>query len=268
MLRKILDHLRWYEPRIAVLWALITLAGWLAFDWSLLWPGLVALILMAIAVDSVIRPSSNWFITTISHGLRGERQVALSFDDGPDAIITPLVLDELKRHSARASFFVIGQALTQHPELGRRIVAEGHVIANHSWQHSYMQNFHLRRWQNEELKRCESSIEAITGRPSLRLYRPPVGMKTADQARAAMDLGLKVVAWSVHSRDTVAPDPTAIARRVLRKVRGGDIILLHDGDRVPGRRRTCPEALRLILIGLREKGLDCVTLTELLGPNP
>ncbi|MFI4967118.1 MAG: polysaccharide deacetylase family protein [Gammaproteobacteria bacterium] len=268
MLRNILDHLRWYEPRIAVLWTLIALVGWSVLGWPLLWPGLVALVLMVIAVDSVVRPGSSWFVTTISHGPRGSRQVALSFDDGPDAAVTPLLLDELKRHGARASFFVIGQSLAQHPELGRRIVAEGHVIANHSWQHSYMQNFHLRRWQQEELKRCEIGIEAITGRPSLRLYRPPVGMKTADQARAAIDLGLRVVAWSVHSRDTVSPDPTAISRRVLRKVRGGDIILLHDGDRMPGRRKTCPEALRLILIGLREKGLDCVTLTELLGPNP
>jgi peptidoglycan/xylan/chitin deacetylase (PgdA/CDA1 family) len=268
MLHNILQHLRWYEPRIAVLWTLMVLVGWLGLGWPLLWPGLVALVLMAIAVDSVVRPGSSWFVTTLTHGPRGSNQVALTFDDGPDAIVTPAVLEILAEHRAHASFFVIGRTLAEQPELGRRMVAEGHLVANHSWQHSYLQNFRLRRWQDEELIRCERSIEAVTGRPSSRLYRPPVGMKTGDQARAAIGLGLRVVAWSVHSRDTVVPDPQAIARRVLRNLQGGDIILLHDGDRVPGRRKTCPEALRLILAGLREKGLECVTLTELLGPTP
>jgi peptidoglycan/xylan/chitin deacetylase (PgdA/CDA1 family) len=194
--------------------------------------------------------------------------VALTFDDGPDPEVTPAVLDELKRHGARASFFVIGKSLAARPALGRRMSAEGHVVANHSWQHSYMQNFRLHRWQAEELTRAERAIETATGHPSTRLYRAPVGMKTGDLARAVEALGLRVVAWSVHSRDTLDPDPAAMARRVLRHIRGGDIVLLHDGSRVPGGHKQCAEAVRLILAGLREKGLKCVTLTELLGPTP
>jgi peptidoglycan/xylan/chitin deacetylase (PgdA/CDA1 family) len=263
--KKICWSLRWYQPRIAFFYTLAVLVGWLWLGWPLLWPGLLALVLMAIAVDSVVRAGSSWFIATASHGARDSNKVALTFDDGPDPEVTPAVLDELKRHGAHATFFVIGQALEAHPELGRRIVAEGHVLANHSWQHSYLQNFRLKSWQQQEIARGEQAIEEITGQPSTRLYRPPVGMKTGDHARAIGALGLKVVAWSVHSRDTVDPDPQSMARRVLRSIRGGDIVLLHDGDRVPGKRQSCAPAVRLILAGLREKGLECVALTGLPG---
>jgi peptidoglycan/xylan/chitin deacetylase (PgdA/CDA1 family) len=264
-----LNKLHWWlrlsQPRIAFLYTLLVLGGWLWLGWPLLWPGLVALLMWGVAVDSVVRADSSWFVHTVSHGSRGGKQVALTFDDGPDPEVTPAVLDELKRHGARATFFVIGQELEAHPELGRRILAEGHVIANHSWQHSYMQNFRLKEWQQQEIARGEQAIEMVTGRPSTRLYRPPVGMKTGDLARAIGALGLKVVAWSVHSRDTVDPDPESMARRVLRKVRSGDIVLLHDGDRVPGKRKSCAPAVRLILDGLQAKGLECVALTELPG---
>jgi peptidoglycan-N-acetylglucosamine deacetylase len=267
-LRSLSLELRRYEPRIAVAYTLSILAGWLGFGWPLLWPGLVALLLWIIAVDGVMRPSSGLFIETVTHGPRGSGLVALTFDDGPDPEVTPALLDELKRGGASATFFMVGTALAAWPELGRRMLAEGHVVANHSWQHSYMQSFRLHRWQTEELLRAERGIETATGRPSTKLYRAPVGMKTGDLARAAADLGLRVVAWSVHSRDTFHPDPQAMARRVLRRIRGGDIVLLHDGGRVPGGRKHCVEAVRLILAGLREKGLKCVTLTELLGPTP
>jgi len=257
--------LRWYQPRIAFLYSLLVLAGWLWLGWPLLWPGLVALLSMAVAVDSVVRAGSGWFIATATHGARDSGKVALTFDDGPDPEVTPALLDELKRHGAKATFFVIGQQLATHPELGQRIVAEGHLLANHSWQHSYLQNFRLRDWQMQEIARAEHAIEAATGHPSSRLYRPPVGMKTGDQARAIGALGLKVVAWSIHSRDTVDPDPKSMARRVLRRIRGGDVVLLHDGDRVPGKRKSCVPAVRLILEGLKAKGLESVALTELPG---
>lgn len=267
-LHRLYWSLRWYEPRIALAYTLLVLAGWLWLGWPLLWPGLVALLLMGLAVDSVVRATSSWFVATVSHGPRDCDAVALSFDDGPDPEVTPAVLDELKRQGARATFFVIGRQLTEHPDLGRRIAAEGHVVANHSWQHSYLQNFRLHAWQLAEIGRCEQAIAEVLGRPSTRLYRPPVGMKTGDQARAIGALGLKVIAWSVHSRDTVDRDAGSMARRVLKSIRGGDIVLLHDGDRVPGRRASCPEAVRLILEGLREKGLRAVTVPELLGDSP
>jgi peptidoglycan/xylan/chitin deacetylase (PgdA/CDA1 family) len=264
-LKQLYWWLRWHQPRIAFFYTLLVLAGWLWLGWPLLWPGLLALLLMAVAVDSVVRAGSSWFIATVSHGSRGGNRVALTFDDGPDPEVTPALLDELKRHGARATFFVIGKHLEAYPELGRRMVAEGHVLANHSWQHSYLQNFRLREWQQQEIGRGEQLIEAVTGRPSTRLYRPPVGMKTGDQARAIGALGLKVVAWSVHSHDTVDPDAAAMARRVLKRIRGGDVVLLHDGDRVPGKRKDCVPAVRLILEGLRAKGLQSVALTELPG---
>jgi peptidoglycan/xylan/chitin deacetylase (PgdA/CDA1 family) len=268
LLQQTRGWVRWHIPPIAIMSSLVALGGWWWLGWPLLWPGLLALLLVAISVDGVTRASSSLFITTASHGSRGGNKVAITFDDGPDPMVTPAVLDTLAQYRARATFFVIGRTLMEQPALGRRIVAEGHVVANHTWQHSYFQNFRLWRWQTEEIARCERSIEEVTGRASTRLYRPPVGMKTGEHARAITGLGLKVIAWSVHSQDTIDPNPPRMARRVLKRVRSGDIILLHDGDRVPGQRSACVPALKLILEGLRKKGLESVTLTELPGLAP
>src|SRR6185503_7659080 len=198
-----------------------------------------------------------------THGPRGRGQVAITFDDGPDPEVTPAVLEVLKQHGMHATFFVVGRELAAQPELGRRMAEEGHVVANHSWQHAYWQNFRHAVWQEAELRRGEEAIETVTGKPSTRLYRPPVGLKIGELGRAVTQSGLTLVAWSVHSRDSFDPDPERIARRVLRRVRDGDIVLLHDGYNNRGERRDrCPRALALILSGLRERGLTCVTVTE------
>src|SRR6185437_16190776 len=111
------------------------------------------------------------------------------------AEVTPAVLDVLKANGARATFFIIGKKLAAQPALGRRMAEEGHVVANHSWQHSYSQNFRLAAWQSAEIARCEETIEAVTGRKSAELYRPPVGLKIGELGRAVAKSGLTLVAW-------------------------------------------------------------------------
>jgi peptidoglycan/xylan/chitin deacetylase (PgdA/CDA1 family) len=94
-------------------------------------------------------------------------------------------------------------------------------------------------------------------------------VKSPPFVEAARAKRLTMVAWSLHSRDTFFPDPARVAARVLRRIRPGDIVVLHDGHDVPGRHRTdCARAVPLILTGLRERGLDCVTISELLRPSP
>lgn|GEM_PF-360869 len=264
-----LRHLRWLAPRAVIAYSLLVLAGALFLGWPLLVPGLVALFLIAFMVDAFARPASNLFYPTLTHGPRGGKRVALSFDDGPDPEETPAVLDVLAEFRAKGSFFVIGKSLATQPTLARRMLAEGHVLGNHSWQHSPWQNFYLTKRHSEEMARCEEAIAKLTGTGNQALYRPPVGLKSPELGRAAWKRGLTLVAWSVHSRDTFDRDPGSIARRVLRRVQDGDIILLHDGHHVPGgQRRHCADALRLILEGLRDKGFECVTVPELLGLPP
>ncbi len=237
-----------------------------AFGASKLSIGLPALFL-ALFADGVGRPGSSVLYPTWRHGPRNGRRVALSFDDGPDPEVTPVVLDALARHGARATFFAIGRWLEAHPQIARRVLAEGHELGNHSWKHSRWEGFSTPREQIAEIERGERAIAAIAGNGVQPLYRAPFGVKTPPFVVAAHAKRLTMVAWSLHSRDTRTTDPTLVAARVLRRIRPGDIVLMHDGHDLPGRHRTvCARAVPLILDGLRERKLECVTVSELLGP--
>ncbi|MGH8274280.1 MAG: polysaccharide deacetylase family protein [Gammaproteobacteria bacterium] len=228
--------------------------------------GIPAIILAGLLAYGIFHPGSSLLYPTVTHGPRERACVALTFDDGPDPEVTPRVLDALARHGAHATFFVIGRALAEQPELARRIAAEGHTLGNHSWRHSRRQNFYRRKNFEREIERGEEAICALTGE-SQPLYRPPIGIKSPALARIAYRRGMRVVAWSLHGRDTHERGSERIAARILKKVRPGDIILMHDGHDLPGKNRpACAEAVELILQGLKKRNLDCVTLPELLQP--
>jgi peptidoglycan-N-acetylglucosamine deacetylase len=260
-----LQALRWNLHHVVNIGILLCVIGILMFGWSGLWLGIPVLLLALVLADGIARPGSNLFYPTITHGPRDAKRVALTFDDGPAPDMTPEVLDVLAEYGVRATFFVIGKTLAAQPVLARRMVDEGHVVANHSWQHSRLQNFYFSKWHAREIAHGIHAIAAVTGSAPSSLYRPPVGLKSWALGRVAWQHGLILVAWSLHSHDTRLPNPECIAQRVLKKVRGGDIVLLHDGHDLPGGRRPfCAAALRLILQGLRERGLECVTVPELL----
>ncbi|MBS1104840.1 MAG: putative xylanase/chitin deacetylase [Deltaproteobacteria bacterium] len=227
--------------------------------------GLPTGLFFALLADGIARPGSSVFYPTVTHGPRDGERVALSFDDGPDPEVTPAVLDALAKHGAHATFFTIGQLLVAHPQLARRIVVEGHELGNHSWRHSRWQNFFGAGEQAREIERGAQAIAGVTGSQVKPLYRPPIGLKSPPLARAAYQQQLTLVAWSLHSRDTRTADPKRIAQRVLQRIRPGDIVLMHDGHDLPGRHRpACAQATPLILQGLSEKGLQCVSVSELL----
>lgn len=254
----------WHHLSLAYI--VIAVFGIVAFAWPPVVLGAIAVALAALVTDAIARPGSSLFYPTVRHGPRGDRRVALTFDDGPDPATTPAVLAALAETQARATFFVIGKALAAQPDLARRIAAAGHALGNHSWRHSRWQNLRGARSHLDEIDRCQRAVCAVAGTAAPILYRPPIGLKSGGLASAAWRRRVTIVAWSLHSRDTRLADPRRIARRVLARVRGGDIILLHDGHDLPGRRRPhCAEAVRLIVHGLRERGFECVTVPELLG---
>lgn len=226
--------------------------------------GIPALLLATLLAWGIFRPGSRLLYPTTTRGSRESNHVALTFDDGPDPDTTPSVLDLLARHNARATFFVIGSKLAEHPKLARRMIAGAHTIGNHTWQHSRWQNFYPRRTFEREIERGEQAIMALS-RDTRPLYRPPVGIKTPTLARIAYRRSMHIVAWSLHSHDSRLHDPERIAQRVLEKVRPGDIILMHDGHDLPGKSRpVCAESLELILRGLKERNLESVPVPELL----
>jgi peptidoglycan-N-acetylglucosamine deacetylase len=221
---------------------------------------------LAVLTDGIFRPSSSVLYPTISRGPRTLPQVALTFDDGPDPEVTPLVLDALGRSGARATFFVIGRHLERHTAIAARAVAEGHELGNHSWMHSYFQNFYRTGQHRADVERSTRLIQQLSGTTTEPLYRAPVGLKSPPLARVAHARKLTVIAWSLHSRDTMTRDHKSIVARVLSRVGPGDIVLMHDGHERDGEHRhRGAAALPLILSGLQARGLRCVTVSNLLG---
>jgi peptidoglycan-N-acetylglucosamine deacetylase len=234
------------------------------FGASSLGLALPAAAFVALLMDGVFRPSSSTLYSTVSHGSRNEPKVALTFDDGPDPEVTPRVLDLLREYDARATFFMIGHLLEQASDIGDRAAREGHEIGNHSWQHSYVQNFFSTRAHLDDIERSERLIRRVAPSDVSPLFRAPVGFKSPELARAAHARSLKIIAWSIHSRDTIDRNPRRIAERVLRRIQPGDIVLMHDGHPTAGaHRRQVIEALPLILAGLRTRGLQAVTVSDL-----
>ncbi len=158
-----------------------------------------------------------------------ERQLALTFDDGPDPAVTPRVLDQLDRHRARASFFCIGESVRRHPALAREIVARGHRIENHSYHHSKAFSLYGPLRQRSEIVRAQATIADVVGREP-GLFRAPAGLRNAFLEPILQREGLRLVSWTRRGFDTVSRDPRRVAAKLIRGLAAGDILLLHDGD--------------------------------------
>ena len=190
--------------------------------------------------------------------------IAMTFDDGPSATLTPKLLDLLAAHHMKATFFVVGQNAADHPEILKRAVREGHEIANHSWSHpnlGKMSDESVRR----ELQKTDDAIKAAIGtRPTL--MRPPYGSITARQKNWIHDeFGYRIIIWDVDPLDWKRPGPHTVTHRILSEVRPGSIILAHDIH------APTIEAMPGTFYGFEAKGFKSVTVSELLAmarPKP
>jgi len=221
----------------------------------------------ALLFGTALSPSSDFYVRPIRRGDRNSRRVALTFDDGPDPIRTPQVLEALAESGARATFFMIGRRVAEHASLVRRVIDEGHEVGDHSFSHARTLPFGT--W-DRQLREIEDGRRALLGAgvPFVRWFRPPMGLATPALAMALERSTLRAVNWSIHSRDLGDPHAERIASRVLGRIGGGDIVLLHDGsDRHGSGPEALPAALRRILTGLRDRGLEPVTLSSLLSPT-
>ncbi|HTM00532.1 MAG TPA: polysaccharide deacetylase family protein [Candidatus Omnitrophota bacterium] len=189
---------------------------------------------------------------------------AITFDDGPNPNATDAVLDVLARHDARATFFMLGGHVRRRPALARRVVAAGHEAAVHGDTHWPMPLL-LPGAMRGQVRRCAASIEDATG-TSPRFYRPPFGLMTPGQARFIRGLGFEPVLGDVYPEDPHRPGAGRIATRVLRRLSGGSILILHDGSPFGAADRSqTVEALGVILGEMRRRGLRGVTVAELVG---
>lgn len=207
----------------------------------------------------LFHPRNQWLVANRSR-VAGPRCLALTFDDGPDPMDTPKLLDLLREKGVKATFFVVGKRADQHPEIVRRAWDEGHLIANHTWSHYPLFCFLMPRGLRNEIERGAESIRRICGfRP--RFFRSPVGLRHPLLAPYLQNAGLEYISWRVRTRDTLTSNSSVLARRILSKAASGDIILLH--DRLPGGTNAMLEALPRVIDELRERGFQFV----LAGPR-
>jgi peptidoglycan-N-acetylglucosamine deacetylase len=194
------------------------------------------------------------------HGSRDLNEVALTFDDGPGPH-TPEILEVLEAFGVKATFYVVGDCVRGYEELLGSVVAAGHELGNHSMTHPQLAGRPLAAYR--EIRRTNALLRRSTGcRP--RVFRAPFGRVSRRLVMTARLAGLTTVAWDVDSHDWSSPGVDAISEAVLGSVRGGSIVLMHDGR---GPREQTLAALPGIVEGLSERGYRLVTTSEVLrGP--
>src|SRR6201993_2294393 len=184
--------------------------------------------------------------------------IAMSFDDGPSAILTPKLLDLLAARHIKVTFFVIGENVAEHPEIVARAAREGHEIGNHSWSHP---NFAKMSQESvrSQLQRTDDAIKNATGkRPTL--MRPPYGSLTEREKHWIHDeFGYQIILWDVDPYDWKRPGPAVVRNRILKETRPGSIVLSHDIH--PGTNEAMPSTFD----ELEAKGFKFVTVSELIG---
>ena len=161
-------------------------------------------------------------------GNRRRRQIALTFDDGPNDPYTFQLLDILAKHNVQATFFMIGQYVDQRPDIACAVADARHVVGNHTYTHP---NLILRsEWQvRDEIVRCERALQDAVGDRYAKLFRPPFGGRRPASLRTIRKLGWTPVMWNVTGFDWDAKSAEYIEGKVTRQVKGGDVVLLHDG---------------------------------------
>lgn len=157
-------------------------------------------------------------------------ELFLTFDDGPDFEFTPALLNLLAKHEIRAAFFLIGEKASKHPQLVREIVARGHLVGNHTMHHPRLR-WRRRHIVEEEIQSAQEVLEMCAGIP-VRFFRPPYGALSPAILRTVKGMNLRMTMWSLMAGDVWRVDnPRAITSSIINNVRGGDVILLHDGHR-------------------------------------
>jgi peptidoglycan/xylan/chitin deacetylase (PgdA/CDA1 family) len=202
-----------------------------------------------------MRPRSQAFGPAVTRFTPRGRDVWLTIDDGPDPASTPAVLELLRRHGARATFFLVGERVRGHPELARRIADEGHGIGNHTLTHPAWSFWGaLPGRTSEEIDGCVAAL-LLSNAPFQRHFRPPVGVRNPFLEPLLADRAMRLVLWSARGFDGGGRSPAGALRTIARSIRPGAIVLAHEGGAHAARRL---EFLTLLLEHLGREGYSCV----------
>ena len=199
---------------------------------------------------------SQFFMPTFWRGEKGT--ISLTFDDGPDPEVTPRVLDVLGEEGVKASFFVIGRVAEKHPELVQRIVDEGHVVGNHTYNHDYV--FSKERAE-KQVSEGQEVIEKIIGKKPA-YFRPPFGVMTPEIANAVKKENCAIIGWDLRSQDGRIRTKEATIKRVKNNLKKSTVLLFHDTN------PTTPDALKEIIHLCKQNGMKIVSVPEQSGIKP
>lgn len=201
---------------------------------------------------------SNIYVDAICKAKREDKVVALTFDDGPERTMTQKVLEILDKYKVKATFFVVASKIEGNEAILKRMVREGHIVANHTYSHSAYLPMKSYKDISEELILCQNKIYGTIGKKTI-LFRPPFGVTNPNIAKAVRRLNLKCIGWSVRSFDTISLFKREyICKRIIKKIHKGAVILLHD------KCNDSDKLLEMLIISLYNMGYKIVPLDELL----
>lgn len=201
----------------------------------------------------------------IASGNKEEKKIALTFDDGPDDLYTPQILDVLKDKKVKATFFVIGKRVEGYPKVMKRMVEEGHLIGNHTWSHPEIMKLPLEK-AKEEILKTEEVLKPYykDKKGDIMIFRSPYGSIDPEKVEFIADMGYKIISWNVDSLDWKGLSADEVKTNILENVINGSIILQHSaggiGEDLSGTVKALPEIIDV----LKEDGFEFVTIDELL----
>jgi peptidoglycan/xylan/chitin deacetylase (PgdA/CDA1 family) len=195
---------------------------------------------------------------------RGTKQIALTYDDGPNDPHTLRLLEVFAKHGVHATFFLIGRYVQQRPDIVREIVKAGHVVGNHTFTHPLL-IFKSTTEVRKELSDCRSALHDAVGEHS-DLFRPPFGGRRPAVLGIVRELGFQPVMWNVTGYDWNAPPSAVIERKVVKQIRGGDVILLHDGGhkQLGADRSQTVLATENLIKRYKQEGYEFVTIPKMM----
>jgi peptidoglycan/xylan/chitin deacetylase (PgdA/CDA1 family) len=214
-------------------------------------------------------PTGQWFGCAFCGSPGRVKKLALTFDDGPNDPYTLRLLDLLAKREVQATFFLIGRYAKQRPDIVREIARRGHVIGNHTFTHPRLIFLPAARVR-QEIVQCREAITEAVGEHS-NLFRPPWGGRRPGTFRLVRQLGLEPIMWNVTGYDWNAPSVEYIEQKVASKIRGGNVVLLHDGGHAAfgADRSKTVEAVDRLLTRYKSEGCDFVSVPHMMkDPQP
>ena len=205
--------------------------------------------------------NSQFFMKVLCSAKTDQKQIAISFDDGPANNFSNEILAILQSRQVPAAFFCIGKRISEHPDLLKQIIAEGHIVGNHSFSHHFWFDLFGQKKMLADIEGMSDSVKKITGLYPI-LFRPPYGVTTPIMKKVLAKGNFTAVGWNIRSLDTVIKDEKKLANKIIGSLQPGAVLLLHDTS------ASCLKALPAILDEVSARGYEWVRLDKLLNLQP